>query len=666
MGMNAHTTPGCVQCGLQRCGNCHMECHKVKIVDPDPPQSTEASGQKILPKRETTSHTTPIDVGKSTPKPTWVTNPVPFDHEWDWYSINAAIASDQLGLLQDLSLTESKAPKMLDADFEMSDGKQKQIMRKEQPGMLESARQEGDNHASSGDPTPASEAWEYWEECPELNSSSIDSEALTQALKGPLDMIFQEWLEAIPCDDDSGDKSSLPSASTARSSNHQQPKSKRKRVNNTDTEDSDSRPSKLCITEKRSRKVMPLHKLLACPYFKKQSRRHRACCGFGFTKISYVKAHIYRKHAISIYCPVCQRPFDNVQLRDDHSRERSCEPAENFNAPDGITSEQRDWLHQRGPRDLTEEKQWFRIFGFLFPGHPLPHSAYNDTAFSEDLLDFRDFISEPSAQDILLQRVRENPTWTPEMEVIFRPDLVHGLDQLYWRWAATAHRETGQMRTIEIPSQETGTSSNQSMNEEMSHSAPQSEARVGQGGDPSQSVTAAQEASEGENSVTVYETEQAEEPRLESSQVLADGEFELEERKIDEGDQLPPRQLNQDGIGLVLDQHQRVPEELFGLEITDLDTLNFPNDAASGLPVADFTLAHLLDDIGGTEEWASNFDLSNYDALFPLVGPAASPAGGSPVDLGVEWPGEAPLGTDGMQIEWGEMDDFVVIPKPSS
>ena len=145
--------------------------------------------------------------------------------------------------------------------------------------------------------------------------------------------------------------------------NIEQPDSKRKRVDNAENEDSESRPNELRIMETRIRKLMPLHKSLACPYFKKASR----CCGFGFTKISYMKAHIYRKPAIPIYCPVYQQTFENVQLRDTHNRERNCEPIKDSHAPNGITPEQRDWLHQRGPRKFSEEQQWFRIFEFLFP-----------------------------------------------------------------------------------------------------------------------------------------------------------------------------------------------------------------------------------------------------------------------------------------------------------
>lgn len=41
-GLNANTTPVCVNCGVARCGNCHMESHKVRSGGSDPWQRREA------------------------------------------------------------------------------------------------------------------------------------------------------------------------------------------------------------------------------------------------------------------------------------------------------------------------------------------------------------------------------------------------------------------------------------------------------------------------------------------------------------------------------------------------------------------------------------------------------------------------------------------------
>lgn len=490
-----------------------------------------------------------------------------------------------------------------------------------------------DEQPSSEDPTPASEAWEYWEDSPEFNSDSVDGETLLELLQGPLDFVFHKWLGDVCCDD-GGEGNGAPSSSSSasHSDGSRQPDSKRKRVDNTQTEAPENRPNKLRMLGKRSRKLTPLHKLLACPYFKRDSRRHRTCCGFGFTKISYMKGHLYRNHAIPIYCPVCQQSFENVQLRDNHSRERDCEPIENVQ--DGITSEQRDWLHQRGPRNFSEEQHWFRIFEFLFPDHPLPYSAYNDTTFSEDLLNFRDFISEPAAQDLLLQRVRENPQWTPELEAIFRPDLVHGLDQLYWRWAATERRESDPVSAIESPSQEPETLSAQSTNEEETPPSPQPESGLGESNDSSRPEIATRGASGAATSEFTHDLH-GEEPRLDSVEALVFADRDLEELKVDEADQPPPRQLNHEGIHFVPEQNQWPPAGFSEMDHTYYNPVALTNDIEYGLSATDDVFFNSLDDIEGAEGWRYNFDVLDYEASLPFGDPDDSPADESPVDVGL-------------------------------
>lgn len=334
-----------------------MEAHKVSDGRSSmaPSQSMPNRWPNMSLENGITSPSTPTKLTKVLPTPSSDVNPILSNHEWYSYSMTTVIAPEQLSILQDLSLSESKSLATRDPDIEKSKDQEKPTPLMEPGGELGYFIRDDDEGQSSGDPTPASEAWEYWEEIPELRTYNIDSETLMEVLKTPLDTLFAEWVEHIHCADGGGEEISSPCSSSAVRSSGQQPsKSKRKRINKAgDEEDPGMRPNKLRTTEKRSRKLMPLHKSLACPYFKKDSRRHRACCGFGFSKISYMKAHIYRRHAIPIYCPVCRESFDNVQLRDDHSRERNCEAVQNGIAPDGITSEQRDWLHQRGPRNFT-------------------------------------------------------------------------------------------------------------------------------------------------------------------------------------------------------------------------------------------------------------------------------------------------------------------------
>lgn len=661
--MNAATTPQCVSCGQRRCDACHIETHKLKFEksdfipppapsppSPNPPQTKATAGPTTTTEHTKDSRTPFSDVIRSL-----------VDDDIGSRYVNTVTVDEELELLRDLSLEEPNTHAALNPATRTSDDRDEMARLKGPHGKLEYFTQDDGKQASSGDPSPASEPWDYWEDNPELCGYNIDGEALLKAVQGPFQFLFQKWLEEVCSDDGDGEKG-FPSSTSAMARSHSrgQSESKRKRVKNTENEDPESRSNNLRSTGKKSRKLMPLHNLLACPYFKKDPQRHRACCGFGFSKISYMKGHLYRNHAIPIYCPVCQQSFENIQTRDNHTIERNCEPVENGRPPDGITPEQRDWLHQRGPRSFSEEQQWFRIFEFLFPGHPLPRSAYNDTAFSEDLLNFRDFLSERAAQDTLLERVRENPQWTPELETIFRPDLVHGLDQLYWRWAATEDHENNR----ENPFQEPGTSSSQPESGETAVHTAQPEARVGESNASPASAVITQGASGGATPETADDLREDEEASLESGQGIASGELEQEGRKVDQSDQPPPRQLNHDGIAPVPEQTEWLPPDLSELAYTNYEPLPFTGDLGDELFAADDALLNLLDCRESAEAWISNFDLPGYEASSQPRFPEESPAGGSPVDLGLIETGEEHGVSEATRAEAEESEDFLIIAEP--
>ncbi|KAJ0110302.1 hypothetical protein J7T55_000735 [Diaporthe amygdali] len=372
------------------------------------------------------------------PTPMLNTTPDLVHQAWYFGLNDAVIAPEQLEILRDLSIAESKAPMTVEQDTGMS----------------------------------ASEASDFGEEGASKNRSSSTS-------------------------------------SPATSSNCQPPqKSKRKRVANAENEDDDSGPDEIQNKQKRFRHIKSLEEQLACPYFKRD--------------------HLRGIHTIPDYCPRCHRPFDTVQLRNDHLREEAYEVVENLHAPDGITSQRMPLPGQRVLLKLSKEGQWFHLFDLPFPHfQPRPDSAYNKIASSGLLPNFRDFISQPSALEILLERVRINPVWTSKLEVILREDFVYGLNQIYPRWAATQDLETGQVPAIKrlsfLPILR-----------------------------PGRAIIAI---------------------------ALAFADYELEERKVDENDQPPPHQLNHEGIAVIAEQEQW----LFADDYADCDTFVFTNDIEYGL-----------------------------------------------------------------------------------
>ncbi|KAL1879295.1 hypothetical protein Daus18300_001876 [Diaporthe australafricana] len=582
------------------------------------------------------------------------------DPHQHFHSIATVATPEQLQLLRDVHLVTSKDQTKHEEDARAPRTKDEPQLPFGSSSESRYSNGDEDSQYSPGDPTPASEAWECWEESPRLSDYNIDGETLADVFNDPLESLYQEWLGENHCENSGRDKNSSASSSTlsgALSNGPAQPDTKRKRVDNASDQEPETPPHKSRVAEKKSRKLMPLHKLLACPYFKKDPRRHRACCGFGAKKISYMKGHIYRKHAIPIYCPVCRQSFENLQLRDDHSRERSCIPVDGPQPSDGITSEQRDWLHQRGPRNLNEEQQWFRVFGFLFPGHPPPHSPYNDTVFSEDLLDFRDFIGEPPAQEILLHRVRDNPMWSPELEAIFRPDLVHGLDQLYWTWAATGHREAVQM-TARVtannsPVQETQTESALLVSED----APPLTS------DTETSSQTLRGASEDATAAVVYAVEPDSQSGVEVDAALAIGDFELPERKVDESEELP-RELNHDGIAIIPPQHEGLSFDFPGLEhieYEDIDSFVLPDDIQYDSFHIDHNFFNSGEGSEAIETWTNGFDLRCHQTSAPLEG---TDEGESSVDLENTLMDAVAVVDDEKAADMLEMDEFLVIPEP--
>lgn len=532
------------------------------------------------------------------------TSPIPLPHQSNSYAISAVVTPEQLRRqhLQEIFLTALD----LGSPFSESTDKSTFSTRFTDNSASNKYYQDEQTPSCSGHLTSSSEDLEDWEETLSLNGRDVDNEVIFEIFRASLDTIFEEWLGQVQCHGNGNGKSPSPSsAPPVRSNDHHRPQSKRKRNENEENDASDKEPDKQRSSQKRSRKLTPLHKLLACPYFKKDARQHQACCGFGYKKISYVKSHIYQKHAIAMYCPVCQQTFDNVYLRDSHTRELNCERVEDTRAPDGITSEQRDWLGRRGPRGFTEEQQWFRIFEHLFPGHPVPQSPYNESPVSQDVLDFKKHITSPTGLEVFLQSLRENPLWNPELEAELLGHIEAGLGQICLRWVATNRSEFGQTPVNESPSRGPGTSG-QSTVEATSSTGTQSGTRLGE--ESASPVLEVHEASDGTTSTATSGLPEEAEPQLGSVPAFAD--FELEDRKVDEENQMPPRQLNHEGIAPIPAQALWAPAGLSGSEDVDYDALGLglPNDIQYENPELD-VLLNLPDDFGIAEPWMGHVDL---------------------------------------------------------
>lgn len=424
--MVACTTPRCVSCDHAACAVC--QAYKQAVNDPE-------KGGSI---REPEEGDSLVDTDSIS---------VPESEDFGPEYISGSGISPENVLLQNLKLVGP-------GDWEATQGGI--ISSDLDDGMEANHLNEDDGSPSSGQFTPRSESSESSQEVEDekgvIHKVDTTLQYLSeQCLSQALDEVLKIWREGIR-EHNGGQRASSASRPENAATNGKRTESKRKRGDDSDDEDGGTAmngPSGK--REKRQRKTMPLETQLACPFFKKDPRRHRACCGFGGQKISYVKQHLNRNHTVSLYCPVCMLYFTDERRRNEHIIARNCERV--HKEPEGITQDQRYWLSRRGPSNLSEEQHWYRIFDFLFPGHPRPRSAYNDATFSEEFHQFRDALSEPSGLNLLLSTVRDNPLWTAESEALFGPDLGQGLSSLYWRWTTTTQSESAPFIAVEDFSQ---------------------------------------------------------------------------------------------------------------------------------------------------------------------------------------------------------------------
>lgn len=147
-------------------------------------------------------------------------------------------------------------------------------------------------------------------------------------------------------------------------------------------------------------------RLFACPFWKHDPGRHRACFGKRLDRICRVKQHLVRSHMPAFYCDRCLAVFPSPERKRAHLRdERATCVFDDAARLDGITSEQRTELSRKprghgraggggggGGPPPDARSQWFAVWAVVFPDLPPPASPYvDDHGLSEDLCHFRAF-----------------------------------------------------------------------------------------------------------------------------------------------------------------------------------------------------------------------------------------------------------------------------------
>ncbi|KAK8064438.1 hypothetical protein PG994_007076 [Apiospora phragmitis] len=160
---------------------------------------------------------------------------------------------------------------------------------------------------------------------------------------------------------------------------------------------------------KRRRKATPNDDddegpLLACPFYKKDKLKHSNCLTFRLKRIKDVKQHLTRKHSQPQFCARCGDPFDTQEILRNHTRYGQCSLAD-FEAPEGVTEDQKRYLANRVSRKLPLIEQWYQVWDILF--HPLgrPSTPFIESPTQEFITGFREFWAE-NGQDIVAEHIQ--------------------------------------------------------------------------------------------------------------------------------------------------------------------------------------------------------------------------------------------------------------------
>lgn len=602
---------------------------------------------KMPGEKETAGPGTPTEHGNDLPTPILNTAPNLVHQAWYSGSNDSVITLEQLERLRDLSLTESKAPMTLERDAGMSGTEGKATLSIESPRERHCPEEDDEEQSSPGILTPASEAQELGEEVLKIISQGLVKYAIWEALKGPLYEFWQEWLGGVRCCDSGGQNKSSSTSSSAAGSNSQSPqKSKGKRVANAENEDAESEFDERPRKQQRPRNKRPFEEQLACPFFKSDPKRYMDCCREGFSKVSYVKTHIYIHH---YRCPRCHQSFGKVQQTDDHIAEGNCEPAAVPYPPDGITPEGRLWLGNRVPSGRTEEEQWFHVYDHFLSDRPRPRSAYNSFDSFVELFNTRDSVGQ-SAEDTFLQELRQNPAWTPGLEAIAR--ALNNCETP----AATQPHETGQGPAVPSSSQEPGASFSQPENHGTAVPSLQPEPRLSESSNSSGPEVATLEGPGEATSAIVQGMAENEEPQSDSAQALASADYE-QEQEVNESDQPPPQHLIHGGNSTPAEQ-QWPYSDLLVPESFTYDPHGFIDDILDMNYTEDDLFGSFVD-IGGSQDLPFNLDFPDTEEPLPLGEARGLSPSESPVGMAGTGSGDESVMEDGKMVESGNVGDIV-------
>ncbi|OHE99432.1 hypothetical protein CORC01_05232 [Colletotrichum orchidophilum] len=164
-------------------------------------------------------------------------------------------------------------------------------------------------------------------------------------------------------------------------------------------------------------------KTLSCPFYQRDPDgrfRNESCAESGFLDMKEVKQHIYRHHALPVYCSRCATVFRAEGDLHDHLLEPTrCDLTSSL-PPAGYTRKQEHDIRKQ--RQGNEEQQWHAVYGVLFPndpGHMVPSPYFDHVPSQVDRQEEKEPANNVQQQQqhfrlqlprVLERRFVENPT----------------------------------------------------------------------------------------------------------------------------------------------------------------------------------------------------------------------------------------------------------------
>lgn len=208
-------------------------------------------------------------------------------------------------------------------------------------------------------------------------------------------------------------------------------KRQRQQKENGDSENEDMSPPSKRITQLEGRKRQ---QQLACPYWKRNSSKHRGCFSKTLRRIRDVKQHLSRKHTPEFYCECCFAIFtdgDEHQIHITHVTGEVCTRGPSA-VLDGVSHQQHRQLSRKSDSKLSEQEQWFSVWDTLFPGSQRPTSAYLDSELSAEISGFREYCFQYGPSK--LGQALEGEVPETEKRRHLMSIIQAGLNQLFDAW----------------------------------------------------------------------------------------------------------------------------------------------------------------------------------------------------------------------------------------